>query len=89
MGTACSLSNIRVTQCMQLVYSVNVSFDHFTIIFMIIFLFLICSEFDQNIRLCKVLTIPSDIIYIFLTYLDQEVKVLTKNKGAYNLEFVN
>ena len=31
----------------------------------------------------------SYIIYIFLTYLDQEVEVLTKNKGAYNLEFVN
>ena len=67
----------------------NVSFDHFIIILMIIFLFLVYSEINQNIRLCKVLTILSAIIYIFLAYLDQEVKVLTKNKGAYNLDFVN
>ena len=31
----------------------------------------------------------SDIIYIFLTNLDLEDEVLTKNIGAYSLEFVN
>ena len=60
---------------MQFVDSVNVFSDHFILIFMKIFLFLVYSEFDQNIRLCKFLTIPSDIIYICLMSLDQEVKV--------------